>query len=154
IRDKLVTGVQTCALPIYASTARDPITFKPKEVIMTYANTGTPRPPGRAARWQDPANLILAIWLFISPWVLQFGYAGTAAAGTPTIAAWNAWALSVIVFLVALTAMGPRMVSGQKWLNLWLWRLDLRRAVGARLRRPRLRRGLGPLDRRRTGVPG
>ena len=89
---------------------------------MTYANTGmpNPRPPDRAARWQDPANLILAIWFFISPWVLQFGYTGTAAAGTPTLAAWNAWVLSVIVFLVALTAMGRRFVKGQEWLNLWL----------------------------------
>ena len=89
---------------------------------MTYANTGmpNPRPPDRAARWQDPANLILAIWFFISPWVLQFGYTGTAAAGTPTLAAWNAWVLSVIVFLVALTAMGRRFVRGQEWVNLLL----------------------------------
>lgn len=84
---------------------------------MTYANT--PRPPDRATRWQDPANLIIAIWFFISPWVLAFGYT-TAAAGTPTVAAWNAWILSVLVFLVALTAMGRRAVNGQEWFNLVL----------------------------------
>jgi hypothetical protein len=88
---------------------------------MTYANTGTPnlRPPDRATRWQDPANLIIAIWFFISPWVLQFGYTALAT-GTPTVAAWNAWVLSVIVFLVALAAMGHRHVRGQEWFNLWL----------------------------------
>ena len=86
---------------------------------MTYANTGTPRPPDRATRWQDPVNLIIAIWFFISPWVLAFGYTATAA-GTPTIAAWNTWVLSVLVFLVALTAMGRRYVRGQEWFNLIL----------------------------------
>lgn len=86
---------------------------------MTYANTGSPQPPDRATRWQDPVNLIIAIWFFISPWVLAFGYTATAA-GTPTVAAWNAWVLSVLVFLVALTAMGRRYVSGQEWFNLIL----------------------------------
>ena len=88
---------------------------------MTHASTGTPtpRPPDRATRWQDPANLIIAIWFFISPWVLAFGYT-TAAAGTPTIASWNAWVLSVLMFLAALTAMGRRSVAGQEWFNLIL----------------------------------
>jgi SPW repeat len=69
---------------------------------------------GRYNRWQDWANVILAIWLFISPWVLQFG-AGTQVAPAGAVngpavavshAAWNAWVLGVIVFLVALSAIG------------------------------------------------
>jgi hypothetical protein len=36
--------------------------------------------------WQDWMNLILAIWLFISPWVLQFA-SGAATVGTPAEAA-------------------------------------------------------------------
>src|SRR6185312_17568163 len=70
-------------------------------------------PPARANRWQDWANLVLAIWLFISPWVLQFavggqtaapgagGGAAPAAIGGGT-AAWDAWVLGVIIFLVAV----------------------------------------------------
>jgi hypothetical protein len=81
----------------------------------------------RGIRWWDPANLVLAIWLFISPWVLQFG-ANTPvvapAQGGPSaveagVAAWNAWVLAVIVFLVALSAMG-RLARGQETINLLL----------------------------------
>lgn len=80
---------------------------------------------GRGIRWQDWANAILAIWLFISPWVLAFASAGgTTAAGTATsgggTAAWNAWVLGVIVFLVAVSAIGRRFVLSQEWVNLVL----------------------------------
>ncbi len=71
--------------------------------------------PGYSRRWQDWANLILAIWLFISPWVLQFGGATLGGAA----AAWNAWVLGVIVFLVALSAIGS-MELWQEWINLIL----------------------------------
>lgn len=82
---------------------------------------------GRTNRWQDWANLVLAIWLFISPWVLQFGAAAQVApAGAvngPTVAvshaAWNAWVLGVIVFLVALSAIG-NMEVWQEWWNIVL----------------------------------
>ena len=71
--------------------------------------------PGYSRRWQDWANLILAIWLFISPWVLQFGVGSPGGAA----AAWNAWVLGVIVFLVALSAIGS-MELWQEWINLIL----------------------------------
>lgn len=73
--------------------------------------------PARSNRWQDWANLILAIWLFISPWVLQFG--GGAVSPLGAVAAWNAWVLAVIVFLIALSAIG-RMQFWQEWLTLIL----------------------------------
>lgn len=81
----------------------------------------------RSNRVQDWANLILAIWLFISPWVLRFGAglaAGTAgAANGPLVeanhAAWNAWVLGIIVFLVALSAIG-RMEAWQEYINMVL----------------------------------
>lgn len=86
-------------------------------------------PPARANRWQDWANLVLAIWLFISPWVLQFAVGGQTAApgaagGAPaavggSTAAWNAWALGVIIFLVAVSALG-RVAASQEWINLVL----------------------------------
>lgn len=76
--------------------------------------------PRAGNHWQDWANLVLAIWLFISPWVLQFG-AGSAVSGRTigAVAAWNAWVLGVIVFLVALSAIG-RMQLWQEWLTLLL----------------------------------
>jgi hypothetical protein len=93
---------------------------------------------GGGRKWQDWANIVLAIWLFISPWVLAFGMgpaaapAGTAggtagaaasAAGTGGnlggVAAWDAWVLAVIVFIVAISALG-RLARGQEWLNLLL----------------------------------
>jgi hypothetical protein len=71
--------------------------------------------------------LILAIWLFVSPWVLQFGgslSAGPAgAANGPLVesshAAWNAWVLGVIVFLVAISAIG-RMEAWQEYICMIL----------------------------------
>lgn len=86
---------------------------------MTYQNRSYHHAYGRGTRWQDGANMVLAIWLFISPWVLQFAYTG-AAGGSAGIAAWNAWVLGVIVFLVSLSAMGQRFVRGQEWANLVL----------------------------------
>lgn len=95
---------------------------------MTYPN---PRPVEPVHfRWQDPANMVLAVWLFISPWVLQFGsnastaqpVSGAAAVNAVSNAAWNAWVLAVIVFLVALSALGSfaRYARGQEWINLLL----------------------------------
>ena len=85
--------------------------------MATPYNSGGTVYPTRSNRWQDWANLILAIWLFISPWVLRFG--GGPESSTAAVAAWNAWVLAVIVFLVALSAIG-RMEFWQEWLTLIL----------------------------------
>lgn len=65
--------------------------------------------------WQDWVNLALAVWLFISPWVLGF-------AGLPG-AAWNAWIVGVGVAVFAIAAL----VQFARWqegvtivLGLWL----------------------------------
>lgn len=81
----------------------------------------------RANRAQDWANLVLAIWLFISPWVLQFG-AGSGAAGAQmgvvSTAAWDAWVMAVLTFLVAISAVS-RIEMWQEWLlmifGIWLF---------------------------------
>jgi hypothetical protein len=86
------------------------------------------RRPVRENYWQDWANAIVAIWFFISPWVLHFGAGtpadGNGAAATGTLAAvqsaaWNAWILSVIVFLVAVSAIS-RMDFWQEYANIVL----------------------------------
>jgi hypothetical protein len=90
------------------------------------------QPIGHAAwrgrnRRPDWLVLILAIWLFISPWALRFGVGlATAANGAVTgpavetsRAAWDAWILGFILFLVGLSAVG-RISVQQKWIVLIL----------------------------------
>jgi hypothetical protein len=58
----------------------------------------------RERRWQDYLNLILGIWLFLSPWLLSYS-------GTNTTASWNAW-----IFGVALVVFSAIAVSmPQTW---------------------------------------
>ena len=49
-------------------------------------------------RWQDWLNLLLGIWLFISPWVIGF-------AGAQAAAAWNAWILGVAIVVFSAIAV-------------------------------------------------
>jgi hypothetical protein len=69
-----------------------------KEVTMAYQETSEmnrqlDRPQ---AHWHDWLNAVLAVWLFVSPWVLNFGGVvdggfRSATAGIAMTAAWNAW---------------------------------------------------------------
>lgn len=79
-------------------------------------------------RWRDWAMLILAAWLFVSPWVLGFaaGMApataeGEAAAATEggRLAAWNAWIVGAIVAALAIAA-AVRFAEWEDWVNLVL----------------------------------
>ncbi len=123
----------------------------------------------RATRWQDWATLILAVWLFISPWLLQFGAAvqvppaGAAPGATVAVshAAWNAWVLGVIVFLVALSAIGSievwqeywNLVRSPHWLRAgFVFAGAKPAAMRAELRQIRLRqRAQYPVSDRRAG---
>ncbi len=51
-----------------------------------------------AKPWEEWSELVAAVWLLVSPWVL--GYSGLAAA------MWNAVIVAVIVGVLALTAAG------------------------------------------------
>jgi hypothetical protein len=81
----------------------------------------------RGSRMQDWALVVLAVWLFISPWVLYFGSAasnpGTGGANTGP-AAWNAWIIGVILFVVGIAAP-ERMRASREWaalgLGVWLF---------------------------------
>jgi len=48
------------------------------------------------ARWTEQIAALLAVWLFISPWVLGFALPR---------AAWNAWIVAILVWLLALAAL-------------------------------------------------
>lgn len=54
-------------------------------------------------QWKDAGNLVLGIWLAVSPWALS--YSGEAAP------AWNAHIVGVIVAVAAIAAL----VAFQKW---------------------------------------
>jgi len=53
-------------------------------------------------RWQDWLNLLIGVWLFISPWAIGF-------AGTDMTAAWNAWTFGVAT--VVFSALAVSMPS-------------------------------------------
>jgi len=59
--------------------------------------------------WQDPANLLLGLWLLVSPWAL--GYAGEA---RPT---WNAVIVGILIGVVALYALF-RVFAWEEWTNV------------------------------------
>lgn len=90
---------------------------------MAYQELRGARPLGRRSpHWWDWVNVVAGIWLFVSPWVLNFT---GAAAGSPVgvaiamTAAWNAWVLGAVVFLLALTAT-QRLQSRPEWVNMLL----------------------------------
>jgi uncharacterized membrane protein YtjA (UPF0391 family) len=56
----------------------------------------------KTRRWQDWVNLLLGVWLFLSPWLL--GYTGAS-----VTASWNAWILGVaLVVFSAIAVSVPR----------------------------------------------
>ena len=56
-----------------------------------------------SAQWQDAANLVLGIWLAISPWVLGYALQGPLA--------WNAHLVGVAIAVMAAAALW----DFQKW---------------------------------------
>lgn len=58
--------------------------------------------------WKEWVNVILGAWLFISPWALGF-------VGTSMAAAWSAWVLGAIVFILALWELGSDRSIGGWW---------------------------------------
>ncbi|MCL4801457.1 MAG: SPW repeat protein [Burkholderiales bacterium] len=61
--------------------------------------------------WQDPVNLIVGLWVLVSPWAL-----GYAAEATPM---WNAVVLGILVAAAALIALF-RVMAWEEWVNLAL----------------------------------
>lgn len=56
-----------------------------------------------AAQWKDAVNLLLGLWLVVSPWALNFTSHQTAT--------WNAWGVGAVITLAALAAL----FAFQKW---------------------------------------
>ena len=79
----------------------------------------------RQQRWQDWINLLLGIWLFISPWVVGFE-------GTQMAASWNAWILGVaIVVFSAIAVSMPQVWEEIINLLLGIWMVISSWIIGA-----------------------
>jgi hypothetical protein len=92
----------------------------------------------QADRWRDWVMLVLAVWLFVSPWVLRFAFGmpaeatGQAAAGATaqpvmpvanlTAATWNAWIVAIVIAALSIWAIAM-YAEWQDWLNglLGIW---------------------------------
>ncbi|MDW6024121.1 SPW repeat protein [Mesorhizobium sp. BAC0120] len=63
---------------------------------------------------QDWINLVLAVLLFISPWVVGFG--------TDTHASWNAWIIGVVIAILSIATLSA-FAEWEEWINfvLGLW---------------------------------
>lgn len=66
-------------------------------------------------RAQDWANLILAVCLFLSPWVIGFA--------TDAVPTWNAWIAGIVLGALAIAALSA-FAEWEEWVNmvigLWL----------------------------------
>jgi hypothetical protein len=62
-------------------------------------------------QWQDAVNVVLGLWLIVSPWVL--GYA------MQTTPAWNAYVLGVIIAVAAIAAL-VAFHAWEEWVNVVL----------------------------------
>lgn len=65
-------------------------------------------------RWQDWVNLILGVWLFVSPWVLEYTMLQSAA--------WNAYIMgAAIVVFAAIAAYMPKAWEEMINIILGVW---------------------------------
>jgi hypothetical protein len=62
-------------------------------------------------RGQDMANLVLAVCLFVSPWVIGFA--------TETAPAWNAWVVGAALAVLAAATLSE-FAEWEEWANMAL----------------------------------
>ena len=63
------------------------------------------------AQWRDVANLILGLWLVISPWALSYM--------TMTVPTWNAIIVGVVIAVAAIGAL-VAFHTWEEWVNVVL----------------------------------
>ena len=75
-------------------------------------------------RWQDWLNLVFGLWLFSSPWLLQYFTAQPYT--TQTAASWNSIIFGAVVVGLTVKALYiPKKKNWEEWVNLamGLWLL-------------------------------
>lgn len=77
----------------------------------------------REVGFADVINLMLAVWLFLSPWIA--GFAGM------VVGASTAWLTAIAIAVVAIAALA-RLAEWEEWINLALgiWLLISPWAIG------------------------
>ncbi|MGE0528646.1 MAG: SPW repeat protein [Bdellovibrionales bacterium] len=60
--------------------------------------------------WQDWTNLILGVWLFLTPWIF---------ATIPAAAAWNFYGVGAVVAMLAVAALNDT-AAWEEWTNVAL----------------------------------
>ncbi len=68
-------------------------------------------------RWQDWANILLGVWIFLSPWAMQQTIASDTELGD--LATWNLWTVGVVVLVIAAIALYA-FQAWEEWTNLIL----------------------------------
>ena len=68
-------------------------------------------------KWQDGIGLFLAVWLYLSPFVLAF-VPGALVTGMPA-AAWNAWIVSVVIGVFSAAALYRAWPMREDRLTSW-----------------------------------
>lgn len=81
-------------------------------------NVGSPMMARPWTRWQNWANVVLGILLFISPWV--YGVQNHLAFTPYAHAGWNAWIIGVAITIIALWALDAPRSFIPEWINLLL----------------------------------
>ena len=69
--------------------------------------------------WQDPLNLILGIWMIVSPWALRYQTDMTLNAVMSNAATSNAVILGILIAAAALIALF-RVMAWEEWANVVL----------------------------------
>ena len=69
--------------------------------------------------WQDPLNLILGIWMIVSPWALRYQTDMTLNAVMSNAATSNAVILGILIAAAALVALF-RVMAWEEWVNVVL----------------------------------
>ncbi len=64
-----------------------------------------------SSQWKDAGNLLLGLWLAISPWVLSYANEATPA--------WNAHVVGVIIAVAAVAALAA-FQEWEEWVNILL----------------------------------
>jgi len=67
------------------------------------------------AQWENWLNLILGVWLFISPWVLLSSLSPSATA----LAHWNFWIVGAVIAISSGLAL-QNLKPWEEWVNLVL----------------------------------
>jgi hypothetical protein len=74
-------------------------------------------------RWQNWANVVLGVILFVAPWVTGTAY--DLGISADSHAAWNAWIVGAVVALVALWSLAAPASQLPEWINvvlgIWLF---------------------------------